>query len=1114
MTLAAALSAAAQESDSTQSERDKIFEKAFGKKPQSPQQQKQQPQQQQIRLPVVINGQQAAHVPVLLSQSIADTKIPAAPLLDVLRPLLVPEALAAVEKEKTPDEYLSVGALHDAGLEARIDEATLSLVIEIPVKLKALQVLRVANRQPLAAGTTAAPSAAVSSYLNMRGGIDYLHAATPGTPVGTQPLNLAFESGTNVEGNVLQGDMNYVESGGRRFQRGDVSVVHDDTDNAVRYQAGDLAYPVTGFQSFEPLGGITIARNFSLQPYRVVQPAGQQDFVLTNPSRVEVIINGQPAQVLQLPAGRYSLRDFPFTQGANNVQLNVTDSVGRTTVINAPYFFNDNLLLPGESEFSYSVGLPSTEVNGLRQYSSRFPSFSAFHRLGLTDSVTSGANFQGNDLQQLAGAEISAATLVGNFSLNLAGSHDTILGSDTAASLQYNYLDINTAALSNRGVQFSAIYHGARFTTLGAGPSGSVSSGATVPLVASPSSISPITPLPSIPTPTNTPTFNPDKLDLNVGYFQALPYNFTGSVGATYGVVRGGRDTNSVDLSLRRFITSSLTGGLDVSHTDDATGRHEYRAIFTFTLSFPGNRQFLTTAYDTHQNTTQLNYQYVPPIDVGYPSANLNLSNNDQQRLLGGEVSYNTSRFESTVAHDETLPVGSNGAGLQRLSSFRFGTSLLFADGHYSVGRPVTDSFVLVVPRENLAGLTVGVNPIGEDYTAQVDFLGPAAISNVTAYQQITTQVVVPDLPIGYDLGQDLFSIQPSYHSGTIIEVGGDAVVLVDGTLIGGDGGPLALTAGLAVAEGGTGKPIEFFTNRNGRFRIEGVKPGTYALSFPGLPKASASVTIPPNTKGIYRVGKIGISTDGTRGEKDPPAEEGPKPAPAPAASSPPLPTEPSPAPTPDAPSPPVFGDPQPTPLPSAPRPPFQEPTPASPSAAPPPPIFRGTSPLPPTPAVPAPPLQKPPASAATPFPPVPAPPADVAPRPLQSDAPPMTEAAPPTSARQTAAPAVFIAVEEIAFADGSAMLPAKSRKRLGDVVKLQKRYGGAVRIVGHAPGLGDDTMAQRLARFRLALDRARAVAVALVQMGVPTKALAIEAASSGDEVWFEEARVDIALEF
>ncbi|MHC5731259.1 MAG: fimbria/pilus outer membrane usher protein, partial [Nostoc sp.] len=111
--------------------------------------------------------------------------------------------------------------------------------------------------------------------------------------------------------------------------RNDLRLVHDAPDQALRYVIGDLSVPISGYQSSRPLLGVAVARNFSLQPYRVTRPISQFEFFLETPSKVEVFINGLPVQTLQLPGGRQDIRDLPLSGGINDVQLIITDAVGR-----------------------------------------------------------------------------------------------------------------------------------------------------------------------------------------------------------------------------------------------------------------------------------------------------------------------------------------------------------------------------------------------------------------------------------------------------------------------------------------------------------------------------------------------------------------------------------------------------------------------------------------------------------------------------------------------------------------------------------------------------------------------------------------------------------------
>jgi outer membrane protein OmpA-like peptidoglycan-associated protein len=83
-----------------------------------------------------------------------------------------------------------------------------------------------------------------------------------------------------------------------------------------------------------------------------------------------------------------------------------------------------------------------------------------------------------------------------------------------------------------------------------------------------------------------------------------------------------------------------------------------------------------------------------------------------------------------------------------------------------------------------------------------------------------------------------------------------------------------------------------------------------------------------------------------------------------------------------------------------------------------------------------------------------------------------------------------------VLFEGTSARLSAESLAQVREVAALrQQNGGGTIRVTGYSVPQGEqDTMAPQLASFNLALDRARAVAAALTQSGVPARAVEIGA--------------------
>jgi outer membrane usher protein len=224
---------------------------------------------------------------------------------------------------------------------------------------------------------------------------------------------------------------------------------------------------------------------------------------------------------------------------------------------------------------------------------------------------------------------------------------------------------------------------------------------------------------------------------------------------------------------------------------------------------------------------------------------------------LTGQLNYTGYRAELSLSHNSILDL--DGVQTSRdVTRFNFGTALVFADGHFGWSRPVHDSFALVVPQGNLAGRAVGVNPVHDGYLARSDALGPAVISHLQPYALSQLLIEVPDLPLGYAIGDQQPALLPTYRSGTVIRIGTDATVFLRGTLQDRDGQPIALRTGqVRSLSDDDWSPVALFTNRAGRFATEGLKPGEYELSLTGDTSMMVRFSIPDDTSGLYDVGEL-----------------------------------------------------------------------------------------------------------------------------------------------------------------------------------------------------------------------------------------------------------------
>ncbi|HYC13716.1 MAG TPA: hypothetical protein VEC75_05680 [Stellaceae bacterium] len=123
--------------------------------------------------------------------------------------------------------------------------------------------------------------------------------------------------------------------------------------------------------------------------------------------------------------------------------------------------------------------------------------------------------------------------------------------------------------------------------------------------------------------------------------------------------------------------------------------------------------------------------------------------------------------------------------------------------------------------------------------------------------------------------------------------------------------------------------------------------------------------------------------------------------------------------------------------------------------------------------------------------------PAGAPPPPPQQSAslpPPSSPAPPARPSSSDGGPAVTVTIGSVTLLAGN-QLSAADRDQLTSIVRLRQQNGGTLHVTGYSvPGTGRDAVSQQMAGFGAALERAKAVASALTQAGVPTQNVVVGA--------------------
>ena len=771
-------------------------------------------------MPLLVNNRDRGEVQIVFAGKQDETRVKVNDLLKQIKDILKPDVMNALSQDVIGQEHIKLGRLNAHQITARYDSKKLELHLDIPAELRKTEVISFRpSYSNLTSDDLIRPSD-LSAYINVFFDLQYVWK---GDIAGRQPANIVFDGALNYSDWVLEGEAFYREGNVKPFQRGNVRVVKDLLEHSVRVAAMDVALPSVDFQNALAVGGLVIAKNYQLRPDLITYPSSQKQFLLEHPSTVEILVNSQLYRTLHLLEGSYDLRDFPVARGVNDVVIRIKDDFGRERELAFPFISETQLLAVGLHEYGYGFGFPSTIAEG--EYDTRRLFYSGFHRLGLHENLTVGLNAQGDKDQQLFGSELSFASRLGSVSLRGAFSRDVEDGYGFASSLNYSYQASINSSHRERIWDLSAIYKTREFTP----PGGMIAS-------------------------------SPLSLDITGEVSQPLGDDMYLSVRGSFQRSHAeNSDANNISLLFRRNISRSLSWDVTLARADDFNSGVDYQISTNLRFSFDGNRQTLQTSYDSKDQSKRLSWDRRSDLNYGGFDLGVDVIKKRNETALTGNLQHQGNRVEATLRHDLEWPRDTEQSQIKR-TSVSIASAMAYAGGHFGISRPIRDSFAIVVPHTSIGDQAIGVNLFRDSYQSESGLLGPAVVPDLISYQPRTLTIDVPELPLGYNLENDLPNLLPTFRSGTIVPLGGDTNVLLAGVLNIREGELASLETGKLIALDDNQQDARpFFTNRKGKFYIDRLKPGKYQLQLFSFPKDTITIEIPEDTAGIYDIGNIGI---------------------------------------------------------------------------------------------------------------------------------------------------------------------------------------------------------------------------------------------------------------
>ncbi len=672
--------------------------------------------------------------------------------------------------------YLSLKSI--AGAEIKFNETTLTLDLQLPPGMLPNQKLNLGAAIPATAIQPRAPG----GFLNYR--LGYVH-----TQNGFESYNVTTELGVNIGKFLLLDNHTFsTPSTQQRAVRLQTQLVYDQPEALRRWALGDSFASSGELGSSLNLGGISVSKLYQINPYFIKTPLAAYSGAVTLPSTVDIYMDGVRVRSERVAPGNFNLQNlnsFSAT-GLRNVEVVVKDAFGREERIGFPYFFTDQLLSKGLHEYSYNAGFIRRNF-GLTNYDYGTVAVSAFHRYGVSDTLTLGAGGDATSDHINFGPRFTFNTVkAGVLSGGLSLSHDSDITkrSGAAASASHTFLagPFSSQLLVRR---FSEDYSVIGFT------------------------------------PIDKPKLQ-GTASINYGSRIAGTYSLSYAAQTVFG---GASDQHSTTLGYTRTLGRNVSLTTNVSRVVQNTSG--YAAFIG--LTFFGNNGMTTNA--SHQKTKDgdhadlFQFSKTPPIGEGAGYRVL-----AQRTITAGAVSesispfvqYNTRTAILTAEGTNFVNGGSGSSGFYQLS-IAGATTYIGNDLYFS--RPVNDSYALVKVEPPLAGVRVLKSnaPIGI-----TDESGTVFVPNLGSYQLNEVGIQPKDIPLDYTIVHSAQKIRPPLRSGVVAQFAVTRIRAVTGRLKLRSDGALTPLENYEVVLSGTAGSARISTIRNGDFYLENLAPGRY----------------------------------------------------------------------------------------------------------------------------------------------------------------------------------------------------------------------------------------------------------------------------------------------
>ena len=613
----------------------------------------------------------------------------------------------------------------------------------------------------------------------------------------------AFEElGVSVGGNLLYTGLSQSQGG---FSRGLSNLTVDQPGEMRRWIAGDGFATSGTLGGSALLGGLSVARNFSLDPYFVRTPLPRVSGAVLTPSTLDVYVNGVLVRREPLPPGPFEIANLPVTSGLSGVRYVVQDAFGRTQEYATRAYSSPTVLAKGLSDYSYSAGFRRTDF-GTSSFGYGRAVLLAQHRLGLTDQITAGYRLDADPGMLSLGPSLSATLPIGQLDLSAAGS---VSGGELGAAGAAAYVVIVRPLAV--GVSLRAM--SPRYANASLDP-------------------------------------GLDRALLDASAFASISLGSRLTLSLDYGASRL-RDTGVGDLlQARADLRLSQRAGffLSASRARVPGGDAAFEASASFVYSFDATTAASSSATARAEGgIASATVQRSLPVGegVGYVVQGETGASQRASSLVQANASFGhfEAGFQRTGAE--------NGA-----SATASGAVVLVGDRLF-LARPVQEGFaVLRVP--GLGGVRGYLNNVEVGTT---DSRGDLFVPNLLPYYGNRLSIRDGDVPMDYEVGRVEQLVASPYRGGAMVQFDVRRIQSVTGTIeVEGAGPPSYGELQMAIAGKSLGSPL----SAEGRFWLEGMPAGRHSgeVEFRGG-TCKIELEVPEALIGAVDVGRVRCAPEG-----------------------------------------------------------------------------------------------------------------------------------------------------------------------------------------------------------------------------------------------------------